>query len=360
MTHPAFARVREVFADSLEAGQDLGGTVAVMVDGEMVVDLTGGWRDKQKTEPFGDTLVCIYSAGKAVAAALVARGLQSSDHDHETPVADIWPAFGAEGKDDLTVAEVLSHQGGVVGFPDETDPAIWLDWDRTTDRIAALAPLFPPRSASGYHPQTVGFVAGEIVRRLTGQTIGEQLRALDLDIHCGLAVDRQDRTGPMIKPPAAPDLGPITPLKRTAFLERWSSPAGVGREAWAAAEIPASNMHARADGLARLMQAFATGQVEGEAFLDAETRQAAIRPRIRGDDLVLPFDLAWAAGLEVNTHGFLGPSPSAVGHYGFGGACVVADPEHALSFAFVPNRMSPALVGDPRAINLLQAVYAAL
>lgn len=167
----------------------------------------------------------------------------------------------------------------------------------------------------------------------------------------------------MTKPPRAPDLGPITPIKQAAFLSKWSAAAGVDRATWMSAQIPASNMHATSTGLAQLMGAFATGQwrdQSGRKSVTPAARDQALSERVWGDDLVLPFTLSWAAGVMRNTDHLLGPSPTAVGHYGFGGACVLADPAHEVAIAYVPNKMSPDLVADPRAINLINAVYAAL
>ncbi|WOI53629.1 serine hydrolase domain-containing protein [Parvularcula sp. LCG005] len=355
-----FTAVADVLVQSIESGDNLGASVAVIIGGEPVLDLTAGWKDRQKTTAFGDTLCCVYSAGKAVTAALIMGAVERGEIDYDVRVADIWPAFGAHGKDELTIAQALSHQSGVPGFPEPVDPAIWLDWDATCAQIAGHAPMWPPGTQNGYHPQTFGFIAGEIFRRQTGKTIGTALKHWGVDVYCGLEAPQVERVGAMVKPPAAPDLGTITPPKKAAFLERWSAPAGVDRDQWMAAEIPASNMHATARGLAGVMQAFATGNVRDHVVAGADSRAQATTERIRGDDLVLPFDLSWGAGVMRNTHGYLGPSATAVGHYGFGGALTIADPAHGLSVAFVPNKMSPALVGDPRAIALVEAVYTSL
>lgn len=359
---PRLGAIVPVLTQSLGRGDDLGFGLTVMEDGRVLADLRGGWRDRHKTVPFGDTLSCVYSSGKAVLAALLMRAVAEGALDYDAPVADAWSAFGAAGKDRVTVAEAMSHQAGVPGFPDEVDPALWLDWKACCAAIARLSPLWTPGTAHGYHPQTVGYIGGELLRRATGTGVGEQLRALGLDIHCGIAPGSAaaQRIGPMVKPSAPPDLGTIDAPTKAAFLERWSSPAGVSREDWLAAEIPASNCHATSTGLAQLMQAFATGEVDGKSFAGAPAREAAMAERTAGPDRILPFDLAWAAGPMRNRGGYLGPSPAAVGHYGFGGSFVLADPARRLSIAYVPNRMLPVLVGGPRATAILDTVYEAL
>lgn len=351
-----------LLARSLETGDDLGFGLTVLKDGEVLCDLRGGWRDRQKSAPFGDTLVCVYSSGKAVLAALLMGAVDAGQADYERAVADVWPAFAAHGKDRVTLAQALSHQAGIPGIPHEVDPALWLDWEGAAAEIAGLSPLWAPGSGHGYHPQTVGFIGGEILRRTTGNTVGHHLRTLGIDIHCGIGEGSRAaaRIGPMVKPPRPPDLGTIDPPTEAAFLKPWSSPAGVAREAWVAAEIPASNMHATSTGLAQIMQAFAAGTVEGTPIAGPDARDAAMRERASGPDRVLPFDLSWAAGLMRNHGGHLGTAPTAVGHYGFGGSFVMADPSRRLSVAFVPNRMVPVLVGGPRAANILSTIDEAL
>ncbi|MGV6820552.1 MAG: serine hydrolase domain-containing protein [Parvularcula sp.] len=355
-----FAGVREALATSLASGADLGAGVTVICDNKPVVDLRGGYKSKRRDDLFDDTLVCVFSSGKAVVAALVMAAVDQGLMHYDEPIATYWPAFGDHGKEQITLGDALSHQSGLAAFMEPIDPALWLDWDGLCARLAHEAPLWPPSAGqSGYHPQTYGFIVGEPMRRATGKTIGQHLSALGLDVHCGLTDAQADRVGPMVKPSSPPNLGEITPLRRAAFLERWSSPMGVSRTDWMAAEIPASNMHATSTGLAQVMQAFASGTLGTQTISDA-TRSEAVAQRCRGDDLVLPFDISFAAGVMRNVDGQYGPSPTAVGHYGFGGSCVVADPAHRLSFAYVPNKMSAHLVKDPRALSLLEAVYDAV
>ncbi|MEM9423084.1 MAG: serine hydrolase domain-containing protein [Pseudomonadota bacterium] len=357
---PTFAPLLDMARQSIESGDDLGLGLSIIIDGVPTVNITAGWQDRKKSTSFGDTLVCVYSCGKAILSAFIMAAVERGDLDYERAVADYWPAFATHGKEKITIAQALSHQGGLAAFTDEIDPALWLDWDGLCAALAAMPPLWPPGMNQGYHPQTVGYIGGELLRRTTGKTVGEHLRALDVDVICGIDDTLRSRTGPMVKPKSPPDLGDITPLKQAAFMAKWSSAAGVSREAWAAAEIPASNMHATAHGLANVMQAYATGKINGKHVASEAVRDAAIAERTCRDDLVLPFRLSWGAGVMRNRDGQLGPSDTAVGHYGFGGACVLADPTHSLSFAFVPNKMSPALVADDRVIRLLNKLYALL
>jgi CubicO group peptidase (beta-lactamase class C family) len=362
----AFAGVRDVFAQNFAKGLELGVHFAAFVDDECVVDLRGGWSDREKQKPWAeDTLACVYSSGKAVVALLMARAVSEGLLDYDAPVAAYWPEFADNDKEEITLADVLSHQAGLCGVAEEMPPEDWLDWDKMTARIAAMAPLFPPRSANGYSPQLVGFIAGELLRRTAGRGVGDMLsefrRDHGLNIFCGMGPADIPRAAYMPKPPRAPELGPLTELKRIAFLKPWSAPAKVSREEWMAAEVPSSNMHADALALAEITQPLANrGFFRGEKMLDDSIIGAALKERIRGDDLVLPFNLSWSAGLMRNINGHFGPNRNAFGHAGFGGSCVVIDPEQRLTAAYVMSKMSHWLVGDPRAVRLIDAAYAAL
>ncbi|PQA88572.1 serine hydrolase domain-containing protein [Hyphococcus luteus] len=362
-----FSAVGEAFEKNFEEGLELGACFAVVIDGETVVDIRGGFSDKVKETPWTeDTLACIYSSGKAVLSFLMARAVSDGLLDYDAPVAQYWSDFAAEGKEDITVAQMLSHQAGLCGFPEEMSPETWLDWDAICAKLAVMAPLWEPGTANGYHPQTVGFMAGELLRRVTGKSVGQHIEGYEasdgLQIFCGMRADQMARAAYMPKPPKAPDLGTINEFKQAAFLKPWSAPAKVAREDWMAAELPASNMHADARSLAKIVHPFANSGnwTDGDPCLSREAIDAALAERIRGDDLVLPFHLSWAAGLMRNINRHFGPNENAFGHAGFGGSCIVVDPENNLTAAYVMNKMSPSLVGDPRAVRLLDAVYTCL
>lgn len=361
---PGYEAALDAFAASFERGEELGAGFAVFAEGEKVVDVWAGFTDKAETAPWAeDTLVCVYSSGKAVLARLIAEAVSAGALDYERAVATDWPDFAAEGKGAVTLAEALSHQAGLCGFADPIPPAEWAQREAITARIAVMAPLWPPGTAAGYHPQTVGFIADEALRRASGRGAGAILRedffaARGIDVHCGLGAAEIARAAFMTKPPKAPEHRKSR-FTEIAFLKPWSAASGVSREAWMAAEIPASNMHATAKGLAELMHTMANGGVDanGACVIEAAALADALRTRIEGEDLVLPFHLRWTAGLMANTNGFFGPSPTAFGHAGFGGSAVMIDPERRISAAYVMNRMSPHLAGDPRAVRLFTSLY---
>lgn len=363
-----FSAVGDAFAENFADDLELGASFAAIVDGELVVDLRGGHTDKAGERPWTEeTLTCVYSSGKAVLSLLIAHEVSEGRLDYDTPVSAWWPEFAQNGKEAITLGDVLSHQAGLCGVAEEMPPAEWLDTEAVSARLAAMAPLWKPGTANGYGPQTFGYIAGELLRRTTGRSVGALVGGLrekaGAELYCGIRDEALlARIAYMPKPPKAPDLGELNEFTKVAFLKPWSAPGRVSREAWLAAEIPASNIHANARGLASALYPFASGGrwQSGEAYLTPGAIEAALQVRITGDDLVLPFRLAWAAGLMRNINRHFGPSETAYGHAGFGGSCVIVDPQNRIAAAYVMNRMSPHLVGDPRSVRLLEALYGAL
>ena len=357
-----FNAVGDAFVANFSEGLELGAAFAVVIDNELVVDIRAGHADKAKEQAWSEeTLACIYSSGKAVVSLLIAKAVSDGLLNYDAPVVDYWPEFGAAGKDKLTVAQLLSHQGGLCGFAEDMPPQAWLDKEGILRRLEAMTPLWTPGSASGYHPQTFGFMAEELLRRVTGKPVSALIAPFQQQIFCGLTPSEIARAAFMPKPPKAPDLGELNEFTKIAFLKKWSALARVAREEWMAAEFPASNMHADARSLAMIMHPFVNGGMwGGDPLLTEDAIEGALAERIVGDDLVLPFHLSWSAGLMKNINGHFGPNESAYGHAGFGGSCVVVDPQNRLTAAYVMSKMSPHLVGDPRGLRMINAVYDAL
>jgi CubicO group peptidase (beta-lactamase class C family) len=363
-----FSAVREAFTANFENGGELGARFALAIDGEIVIDLMGGHADRKREVVFGpDTLTPLFSTTKAVAALMVARLVDEGRLAYDQPVADVWPEFAQAGKAEVTVEQALSHQAGLSGFLDETDPSIWFDWDATCAKLAAMAPIWPVGSASGYHPITFGYLAGEIFRRVDGRTMGTALREdiagpLGLDLWIGLPDSEHERCAELMRPSALPKFGAMNDAVKAAFLTPWAAPGGRGTADWRRVEIPSANGHATASALARLMGALATGgTLDGKSLIAPAGIKAASAERIVGQDLVLPFVISWGAGFMRNTPNmFYGPNPEAFGHSGWGGSCAFADPATGVSGSYVMNKQGSALIGDERAVRLIEAAYASL
>jgi CubicO group peptidase (beta-lactamase class C family) len=365
---PRLAAVKDAFAASFAAGEELGARFTLVEAGEVVLDLRGGWADRRRTRPFdAATLAPIFSTTKAVAALLMARLVDQGRLAYGQHVAEIWPEFAQAGKDAVTVEQALSHQAGLSGFSDPMDPAEWFDWDAICARLAAMTPLWPPGTASGYHPITWGYIAGEIFRRIDGRSMGAALRQdiadpLDLDLWIGLPDSEAPRLAEVQRPSSLPNFGEVNAATQAAFLTPWATAAGRSPAEWRRMEIPSANGHATAEALARLMGALADGgRLGGETILSPALIAEAARERIRGPDLVLPFFISWGAGFVRNeTEKPWGPGLQTFGHAGWGGSCAFADPERRLGGAYVMNRQGSDLMGDPRPKRLIEAAYAAL
>ena len=366
---PRFAAVKDAFAanftDAPEGLNEQGARFSVCVGGEVVVDLWGGWADAARTIAYGeDTLTPVFSTGKAVMMLLIATCVERGLLDYERPVAGYWPTFGQAGKAQVTVGQLMSHQAGLPGFDTSVEPSIWFDREAALARLCEQAPMWAPGTASGYHPITIGLLAGELFRLVDGRSMGSALREdfPGLDLWIGLPEAEHGRVAQMKKPTSAPDLGTIDEVKRAAFLDTGSAPGGRGSAEWRTMELPSANLHGTAKDLARIMAVIANGgALDGRTVLSPGVRAEMLRERIHGRDRVLPFDISWAAGLMRNEglHIF-GPNPTAAGHCGWGGSCAFADPDARVSGAYVMTRQSPHLIGDPRAVRLVEAVYGGL
>ncbi|MEC9250855.1 MAG: serine hydrolase domain-containing protein [Pseudomonadota bacterium] len=362
---PGFEHVRDVFADNWRQYDEIGAGFALRIDGERVIDIHAGWADRKKTTAWTDqTLIPVYSTGKAIAALVIAKLVDRGLLDYDAPVADYWPEFAGGGKSAVTVAQALSHQAGLSGISEPMDAGDWFDAGLIEDKLARQRPLWPLGEGSGYHPVTFGFIADALARRTDGRSIGAILREeicgpKGIDFHVGLPESEHARTAEHAMPRQMPDLGEVNPVRELAFLKAWSSPGRRGAREWRMAEFPAANAHATAGALARLMSIYAMeGQLDGNRFISDATLEALVEERVAGEDKVLPFDLSWAAGVMRNTRAQLyGPVAETVGHSGWGGSCAFADPVNRLSGAYVMNRQQHFLAGDPRPMRLIEAVY---
>ncbi|WP_334160808.1 serine hydrolase domain-containing protein [Phenylobacterium sp.] len=363
-----FAAVKDAFAANFAAGEELGARFSLVEAGETVLDLWAGSADRKGTRAFDErTLVPVFSTTKAMASLLIARLVDQGKLDYRQTVASVWPEFGQAGKAAVTVEQAISHQAGLSGFPDEMDPVTWFDWDAICAKLAAMAPMWPPGTASGYHPITVGYIVGEIFRRVDGRTMGQALRddiaePFGLDLWMGVPESEFGRIAELQRPSALPDFGEVNEPTRAAFLTPWSAAAGKPQAEWRALPIPSTNGHATAEALARLMGALADdGWLDGGQILSPALIAEAARERIRGQDLVLPFVMSWGAGFMRNeTEHPWGPGNQTFGHSGWGGSCAFADPDRKLGGAYAMNRQGIALMGDARPKRLIEAAYAAL
>ncbi|MEU8791176.1 serine hydrolase domain-containing protein [Streptomyces sp. NPDC048643] len=374
-----FEPVREAFARNFAALGDRGAAVTVYRDGRKVVDLWGGTRDVDGTEPWQHgTAQIVRSATKGVAAAVVLLLAQRGLLDLDAPVASYWPAYKARGKEHTRVRHLLAHRAGVPVLDRPLTPAEAADPDIAAAAVAAQTPVWQPGTDHGYHAQTYSWLTGELVRRITGRTIGawiaeEIARPLDLDLWVGLPPEQAGRVGRVAQVEAPPAPGGLRTRPKRAVVEAYADPDSVTRRAFAAitpmpdendpayraAVLPASNGIATADGLARFYAAL-IGEVDGVRLFSPETAADARAEHSAGPDRVLVVNTRF--GLGYMLHGPASPllSPDSFGHPGRGGALGFADPESGIAFGYVTNGFRTSVTADARAQALVRAVRAAV
>ena len=268
---PGWEPVRDAFGENFTARDELGAGVAVLAHGQPVVSLHGGWADQARTRPWQpDTLVHVWSTTKAMTALCVHLLMDRGELDPDAPVARYWPGFAAAGKAHLPLRWVLSHRAGLSGLSVPVRAADLLDWEKMTGLLAAQEPLWEPGTVSGYHAITFGYLAGEVVRRVTGQTLGQFFAAevagpLGADFHIGLAPGDLPRCADLVAaPPSERQLDRMAraftnghPGVRALLLERPLGARDANDPAWRMAEIPAANGHGTALALATIAGALA-------------------------------------------------------------------------------------------------------
>lgn len=362
---PAFENVRRALEVNLAAGDDVGASAAVMVDGHLVADVWGGHLDEERTRPWErDTIINLWSTTKTMAALSLLLLVDRGDVDVDAPVASYWPEFAAGGKEGVLVRHVLSHTAGLPGWDEPVTPADLYDWERCTTLLADQAPWWEPGTASGYHAVTQAYLVGEIVRRVTGATLGtffrDELAApLGADVHIGLDPVHDHRVTSVIPPPRPPR-GPRR--DPASFQVRvFGNPLILARQsdetAWRRAEIPAANGIGNARSVALVQSVLACGgELRGRRFLSEATCDVVFRQQCDGRDLVIgtPFRHGIGYGLP--------PAPSGRRCYwgGWGGSLAWIDLDARLCVAFVMNRMLAEGLVDGRAQRIVDASYEAL
>src|SRR6478672_2764731 len=298
-----FDPLRELFAAKLESGEDLGASLAVNIDGEMVVDLWGGWADEARTVPWTEnTIANIFSTTKSMTSLAALVLVDRGELDLDATVAKYWPEFAANGKAGIKVRHLLSHTSGVSGWEQPITLEDMYDWDKSTALLAAQAPWWEPGTASGYHALNYGHLIGEVIRRITGQRLGEFFAAhiagpLGADFHIGLPPSEFHRVANVVPPPAAPaDAPKFDPTQldpNSVAFKTWTNPPDVPLESswterWRRADIGAANGHGNARSAARLQSAVACGgEVDGLRLLSPQTIDRIFEVQSNGIDLVI-------------------------------------------------------------------------
>ncbi len=366
-----FEGVRDAFVSNFAERGEVGAGVHVIVDGDVVVDLVGGWADESRSRRWEtDTLVDVYSVGKAILSILVLQLVDRGQLDLDQPIADVWPEFGTGGKDQATVAHALSHRAGVPAIRERLTDADLFDWARMTDAIASTDAWYRPGDRLVYHTNTFGHLLGEILRRVTGEMPGDRLRSaigpISADLWFGVPAGEQHRCAEVIWAPPNPipavtnfdGLDGDLLMNVLAHLNPsgYSSIGVVNTPAWRSAQIGSTSGHATASGIARLYAELLTT----DGLISPPLLAQATRPQAEGFCPVLADDVAFGFGFQPTTaRRPIGPNDRSFGHFGTGGALGFADPDAGLAFGYVMNHVVPRWQSS-RNRALIDATYGAL
>ncbi|MFC1227616.1 MULTISPECIES: serine hydrolase domain-containing protein [Streptomyces] len=380
---PGFEPVREAFAANFAQHGDLGAAVCVYQYGQPVVDLWGGVADPETGRPWTrDTLQLVYSATKGATATAAHMLAQRGALDLDAPVAKYWPEFATNGKADILVRWLLSHQAGLVALDQPVPLKEALAWHPMAAALAAQRPLWTPGTAHGYHGRTWGWLIGEVIRRVSGHTPGRFFAAeiaapLGLDFFIGLPAGERNRVSRMVYQRPDVDLTTVPaeslPEELRELVAAWRDPNSFSNRAYAvtdpaeidfdspevqAAELPASNGIGTARALARMYAAL-IGEVDGMRLIAPATLASATREQAGGKDQVMLIPSRFSAGYMLPTEANPMTGPNAFGHTGRGGSLGFADPERGIAFGYVMNN----IIGGPddvRATSLVDAVRRSL
>ena len=368
---PRFEALRQLFAANIASGADLGASLAVTLDGEFVVDLWGGWADEARTRPWtADTVTNVWSTTKMMTSLTALLVVDRGELDRDAPVARYWPEFGAAGKSGIQLRHLMSYNSGVSGWEQPVTMADLCDREKTTALLAAQAPWWQPGSGSGYHALNYGHLVGEVVRRITGQSLGaffsQQIaQPLGADFHIGLPASEFGRVSNVVPPPPLPfDFSALDPA--SVMFKTLSNPlpdaSASWTDGWRQAEIGAANGQGNARSAARIQSVLAGGgEVDGIRLLSQRTIDRIFEVQSHGVDLVLgvPIKMGVGYGLPIAELPYI-PDGKVCFWGGWGGSLVIVDCDRRMTFSYVMNKMAPGVMGGENVAGLAACAYAAL
>jgi len=364
--HDRYAGVRTAFEANLANGEDIGASFCATVEGETVVDLWGGFADPARTRVWErDTIVNVYSTTKTMTALTALLIADRGELDFDAPVARYWPEFAANGKAEVKVRHLMSHSAGLSGWKEPVTTEDMYDWEKATSLLAAQAPFWEPGTASGYHALTQGYLVGEVIRRITGKSLGTVFREeiagpLGADFHIGLPASEDDRVAELLPPPP----GPRDPNASALMINMWDNPgidvSATRTRAWRGAEIPAAGGTGNARSVAEIHAILANGGVaKGKRFLSEAGCRRALELQVEGQDLVLGMPARFGMGFGLSGAVPM-PNPNTIYWGGYGGSLVIIDMDARTTFAYAMNKMASTTQGDMRAFGLAMAMWTAM
>ena len=361
--------VKDAFAANFNDDFEVGASLAVMHKGEMVVDIWAGHREMERTTEWeSDTIINVWSTTKTMMFLTLLTLADRGELSLTDPVYKYWPEFKANGKEDVEIRHLMAHTAGLSGWDQKMSAEDLYDHDKCAAASAAQASWWKPGSQSGYHAISQGYLIGEVVKRVTGQSLGNFFREnfaepLGADFHIGTGAEHDDRISLVI--PAEQGL-PAEVDPNSIAMRTYMNPMMDARMSWTKewrrCESPAANGHGNARSVAQLQSIIShNGEVGGKRFLSAEGVNALFTEQSNGMDVVLGVPMKFGMGYGLNSeHSPLSPNPRACFWGGWGGSLVVNDLDAELTFAYVMNRMGNGTVGDMRAAGPLMALFGAI
>lgn len=361
----AFSRVLDVFTQILEEPEQRGAALCIQVAGETVMDVWGGVIDRHAEQLWQqDTLLNIFSSGKPLAAVVLLQLVSEGRLQLDSPVADYWPEFAAQGKQQITVRQILSHQAGLPALLAAQVPEALFDWSQMVAAVEQTPPWWAPGSAHGYAPMTYGWLVGELIRRVDGREPREAIakrisEPLQLELYLGVSEQQLALVGDVMRMKGVPSDAIALRLLQAmgkepqgmtakAFSNPSSMMTSTNKPEWRLMQQPAANVHGTARGLA----GFYTGLLQG-ALLEQEMLNTMLTEHSFAEDLTLLTKTRFGLGCMLDQPGNLPASyalgPHSFGHPGAGGTLGCADPEREVSVAFVNNSLGASIMMDPRA-----------
>ena len=364
---PQFSKVRETFEKLYQEDREIGSCFAVYKDGNPLVDLWGGFQDKDKTKPWQkDNLVTVYSTTKGVAAFCIALAMEKGLLKYEEKVSTYWPEFASNGKENITVGMLMSHQAGICS-PETRNVDDYYNQNLMSKKLAGMTPIWEPGTASGYHSMTFGWLTSELILRVTGKSLGTFFREEVGDLHeidffIGLPESEDYRVAELVPfEIVRNENSEQQKIELTDAQKSQRNSAGTldiqNTKAWRQAEIPSANGQGNAAGLAKLYSLIVPEDNSLKLLKDDTVNQMTTM-QIEGRDLVLAVQVRWGVGFILNKHKIIyGPIEGAFGHSGYGGSCAFGDPENKIGVSYVMNRMLDNFNADGRSIELINATY---
>jgi len=368
-TDNRYEAVADGFQANLDSGADVGTSFCATVEGETVVDLWGGFADEAKTRPWEkDTIINVYSTTKTMTALCALMLADHGELDFDAPVAKYWPEFAANGKAGVKVSHLMAHSAGLSGWKEPISKADLYDWDKVCALLAAQAPYWEPGSAPGYHAITQGYLVGEVVRRITGRSLGTFFRQeiaepLGEDFHIGLPASEDHRVADLIPPPPGGAIGDgeQSDLTRNMSSNPGIDPLDTRTREWRAAEIPAAGGTGNARSVAQIHTILANGGVaKGKRFMSEAGCRKALEVQVEGTDKIMGIPAKFGLGFGLPGAMVPLPNPNSMFWGGYGGSLIIIDMDARATFGFVMNKMVPTTTGDMRALGLAMTMWQAL